>query len=91
MCSDPSPEAFGVSENARRPLAGDFRGVGRYAARGRRTFCTFFEVCSVTPDQILHIISSSLIWSSVTMNLAFPATAQSTNLLSSKSTVIRLK
>ena len=79
MCGDPSPEAFGVSENARRPLAGDFRSVGKCAAtprrgfsgcrkvsaRGRRTFCTFFKVCSVTPDQILHIISSSLMISTL--------------------------
>ena len=36
MCGDPSPEAFGVSENARRPLAGDFRSVGKCAATPRR-------------------------------------------------------
>ena len=36
MCGDPSPETFGVSENARRPLAGDFRSVGKCAATLRR-------------------------------------------------------
>ena len=36
MCGDPSPETFGVSENARRPLAGDFRSVGKCAATPRR-------------------------------------------------------
>ena len=36
MCGDPSPETFGVSENARRPFAGDFRSVGKRAATPRR-------------------------------------------------------
>ena len=36
MCGAPSPETFGVSENARRPLAGDLRSVGKCAATPRR-------------------------------------------------------
>ena len=32
MRGDPSPETFEVSENVRRPLAGDFQGVGKRAA-----------------------------------------------------------
>ena len=36
MCGDPSPETFGVSENARRPFAGDLRSVGKCAATLRR-------------------------------------------------------
>ena len=36
MCGDPSPETFGVSGNVRRPLAGDFRSVGKRAAPPRR-------------------------------------------------------
>ena len=53
MCGDPSPETFGVSGNVRRPLAGDFRSVGKCAARGRQTFCTFFKVYSVP----IHVTS----------------------------------
>ena len=41
MRGDPSPGTFGVSENARRPLAGDFRSVGKCAATPRRGFSTF--------------------------------------------------
>ena len=44
MRGDPSPETFGVSENVRRPLAGDFRGVGKRAATPRRAFSTFQKV-----------------------------------------------
>ena len=40
MCGDPSPGTFGVSENARRPLAGDFQGVGKCAATPRLAFST---------------------------------------------------
>ena len=45
MCGDPSPEAFGVSENARRPLAGDFRSVGKCAATPRRGLSECRKVC----------------------------------------------
>ena len=45
MCGDPSPETFGVSENARRPLAGDFRGVGKRAATPRRGLSGCQKMC----------------------------------------------
>ena len=40
MRAGPSPETFGVSENARRSLAGDFQGVGKCAATPRLAFST---------------------------------------------------
>ena len=35
---------FADVQNARRGVSADFASVARCAARGRRTFCTFFEV-----------------------------------------------
>ena len=45
MRAGPSPETFGVSENARRPLAGDFRGVGKCAATPRRRLSECRKMC----------------------------------------------
>ena len=59
MCGDPSPETFGVSErvseNARRPLAGDFQSVGRCAATPRRGLSECRKVCGEGSANILHV------------------------------------
>ena len=55
MCGDPSPEAFGVSENARRPLAGDLRSVGKCAATPRRGFSGCRKVCGEGSADVLHV------------------------------------
>ena len=55
MCGDPSPETFGVSENARRPLAGDFRSVGKRAATLRRGLSECRKVCGEGSADILHV------------------------------------
>ena len=65
MCGDPSPETFGVSENARRPLAGDFQGVrplagdfqsvGKCAATPRRGLSECRKVCGEGSADILHV------------------------------------